>query len=413
MEPLRLLHIADAHLDTPFYGREESLRRKLRDACRQAFSRAVEEAIERDVHALLIAGDLFDDDRLSFTTERFLLEAMGRLKEAGVAVFYATGNHDPGRAGYRAHQLGWPDNVHLFTTAQPETVAITDRHGTQLGWLTAAGHSSRREEKNLAARYGQARNELPHVALLHAQVISARGAEYHDRYAPCTEEDLSASGFDYWALGHIHMQQRVSCNLPAWYAGNLQGRNPRETGPKGALYVEVAKGAAVQPEFMSLAPVTWDWIQLPCPSEARAFESLVGDLAASLRGSVNLADEREHLVRVDLTGESLLAAELCEVENLLELTEKLRGQTEVGWLEIRPKSVVRPVDLEEYRGSATVLGEAIDLLQELEMEDELLDRLRPGDLARTDMPDVRRYLRDLLTGLDRELAALLVPEKQR
>jgi exonuclease SbcD len=203
MEPLRLLHIADAHLDTPFYGREEALRRKLRDACRQAFSQALEEAIERNVHALLIAGDLFDNDRLSFTTERFLLEAMGRLREAGIAVFYATGNHDPGRAGYRAHQLGWPDNVYLFTKAQPETVAITDRQGTQLGWLTAAGHSSRREEKNLAARYGQARNELPHIALLHAQVISARGAEYHDRYAPCTEEDLSTGGFDYWALAWI------------------------------------------------------------------------------------------------------------------------------------------------------------------------------------------------------------------
>lgn len=413
MEGLRLLHVADAHLDTPFYGREESLRRKLRDACRQAFSQAVEEAIQRDVHALLIAGDLFDNDRLSFSTERFLLEAMGRLREAGVAVFYATGNHDPGRANYRARQLDWPDNVHLFTTGRPETLAISDRNGTQVGWLTAAGHSSREEEKNLAVRYGQARNELPHVALLHAQVVSARGAEDHDRYAPCTEHDLSAGGFDYWALGHIHVRQRVRDDIPAWYAGNLQGRNPRETGPKGALYVELCKDSVVEPEFIPLAPVVWDWTELSCPSVPSTFESLARELAVSLRANINLADEREHLVRVDLTGESPLGAELGERENVLELTDELQNQIGLGWLEIRPKTVVRPVDLEKYQGSATVLGKALDLLQELEVDDGLLDRIRPETLARNDVADVRQYLRDLLVGIDREMASLLVPEEER
>ena len=142
MESLRILHIADAHLDTPFYGREEWLRRKLREACRQAFRSAVEVAIERKVHAVLIAGDLFDNDILSFTTERFIVQAMAKLKEAGVVVFYATGNHDPGRKNYRVQQIAWPDNVHLFTSNQPETVEVNDRNGNRIAWLTAAGHSS-------------------------------------------------------------------------------------------------------------------------------------------------------------------------------------------------------------------------------------------------------------------------------
>jgi len=93
---MRFLHIADVHLDTSFAGRSEEVRARLREASRQAFRNAVDLAIREDVHALLIAGDLFDGDRLSFQTERFLLEQVGRLNDQGISVVYATGNHDPG-----------------------------------------------------------------------------------------------------------------------------------------------------------------------------------------------------------------------------------------------------------------------------------------------------------------------------
>ncbi|NLM94171.1 MAG: DNA repair exonuclease, partial [Firmicutes bacterium] len=111
---MRFVHLADAHLDTPFYGQGEDLRRRLREAARTSFSQAVDWALERRADAFLIAGDLFDNDLLSFATERFLLGEMSRLQEGGIQVFYATGNHDPGQAGYRAHALPWPKNVTLF-----------------------------------------------------------------------------------------------------------------------------------------------------------------------------------------------------------------------------------------------------------------------------------------------------------
>ena len=54
---LRILHLADAHLDAPFYGRDESLRQKPRHATWQAFSAGVDHAIDRKVHGFLIVGD--------------------------------------------------------------------------------------------------------------------------------------------------------------------------------------------------------------------------------------------------------------------------------------------------------------------------------------------------------------------
>ncbi|MEA3356201.1 MAG: exonuclease SbcCD subunit D [Candidatus Bipolaricaulota bacterium] len=410
---MRILHIADAHLDTPFYGRTGALRRKLQRACRQAFSSAVDVAIQREVHAFLIAGDLFDNDRLSFSTEGFLFKALGRLNESGIPVFYATGNHDPGQAKYRTQQLEWPDNVYLFASGVPETVPIVDHEGNQVGWLTAAGHNTSQEGSNLAAQFRPAKSVLPHVAMLHTQIVSAKGAEQHGRYAPCTRGDLTGPGFDYWALGHVHLRQKVFEDVPAWYPGNLQGRNPKETGPKGALYIELERHGIPQMEFIPLAPVVWDWVELRCPEGPTTFASLVSGLADKIRRVTDLADGREHLVRIDLTGESPLADRINDVENLRELTALIQDEIDVSWLEIRPRGLVRPVQFEQYEGSATVLGEFLGLLKELLKDDTLLEQIRPADLARTDIQDARKYLRGLLPGMDREAAALLIPEGER
>ncbi|MGD8873441.1 MAG: DNA repair exonuclease, partial [Gemmatimonadota bacterium] len=105
---MRFLHVADVHLDTSFAGRSESVRRRLREASREAFRRAVDLAIREEVHAFLIAGDLFDGERLSFTTERFLLDQASRLADHGITVVYATGNHDPGAPGAGPRSLAWP-----------------------------------------------------------------------------------------------------------------------------------------------------------------------------------------------------------------------------------------------------------------------------------------------------------------
>ena len=110
---MRFLHVADVHLDTSFSGRSEAVRRRLRDASREAFRNAVDLAIREDVHAFLIAGDLFDGERLSFQTERFLLEQTERLGDHGITVVYATGNHDPGGVSHPRDRglLGLPGGL--------------------------------------------------------------------------------------------------------------------------------------------------------------------------------------------------------------------------------------------------------------------------------------------------------------
>src|SRR5690606_12087730 len=86
--PFRFVHIADVHLDTVFAARSDDVRRRLREAAREAFRRAVDLTLRSGAHALLIAGDLFDQDRISFATERFLAEELARLRNRGISVCY-------------------------------------------------------------------------------------------------------------------------------------------------------------------------------------------------------------------------------------------------------------------------------------------------------------------------------------
>ncbi len=403
---LRLLHLADVHLDTPFYGREESVRNKLRAGARQAFTSAVDLAVDRRVHGLLIAGDLFDNDLLTFATEKFLLGEMVRLLEAGIPVFYATGNHDPGRANYRAHQLEWPENVRLFRSGSPETVRIGDA-----GYLTAAGHSTRGEAGNIASGYGMAREDRPHVAMLHTQVMSAAGAERHERYAPCSYEDLARPGFDYWALGHVHVRQRLFDDLPAWYLGNLQGRNPRETGQKGALYVEIEKGSVPEPEFVPLAPVLWETIEVESPPEPVTLDDFAEAVASRAAAKIQVGGGFERFIRLDLLGKSALARELGSEENIRELERDLEEKLDVSRVEVRPRRVSRPVDVQAYRGSVTVLGKVLELLEQAAYDDDLMGKIRPAELVMA-VDDELSYLRGLLEGAGLMAAESLVTEER-
>src|SRR5207237_5856153 len=85
----------------------------------------------------------------------------------------------------------------------------------------------------------------------------------HDRYAPCSEDQMVNSGYDYWALGHIHQRCVVRPVSPAIvFPGNLQGRHVRETGPKGAYLVTVDDAGHVDLQFRRLDVARWEVIEL-------------------------------------------------------------------------------------------------------------------------------------------------------
>jgi DNA repair exonuclease SbcCD nuclease subunit len=410
---MRFVHVADVHLDTSFAGRSEPVRQRLREASREAFRRAVDLAIREDAHAFLIAGDLFDSDRLSLRTERFILEQVARLGDHRITVVYATGNHDPGSAANGPRRLAWPTHVHVVSDATPRRVLVTDGSGDPVGYVTAVGHASAEERADLSRALPRPSGELPQVALLHTQVHHSLGSDAHHAYAPSELSFLMRAGYDYWALGHIHERQSLSDDPPIWYAGSLQGRTNAERGERGALLADLSDRDAPAVAFRALAPVRWETLATDRLEGVRSLDELLRHLQLaweSERRQEGLSGTVEWMVRVVLSGPCPLWSELRSEEDREHVASELRDV--LGALEVTVSAEhVHPVlSLREHAARVDVLGEALRLCAAVRRGDAKLD-VGAGDFAgipSDDSSTVDDYVRDLLEGAEGELAARLV-----
>jgi len=128
-----------------------------------------------------------------------------------------------------------PANVHEFPTGKPGSVKLD---ALQVA-LHGQGFAERSANDNLALAYPAPVPGWFNIGILHT---SLTGREPHAPYAPCSVDDLRSRGYDYWALGHVHDYEVVALDPLVIFPGNLQGRNIRERGAKGAVLVKVEDG---------------------------------------------------------------------------------------------------------------------------------------------------------------------------
>ncbi len=413
---LKFLHVADVHLDTSFYSKNENLRKKLRDGIRKSFSKAVDLCIDEKVQGLLIAGDLFDNDRLSFKTEQFLIREFCRLKDNNIKVFYATGNHDPGHMSYRVNSIKWPDNVYLFKDNEIKRVDIKDFNGKTLGKIISCGHRTNNDSRNLVKAFPQREGKIPHIGLVHTMVTNVKNSENHNRYLPCSKEDLESKNYDYWALGHIHKRLRVSDRCDIYYPGNIQGRHPRETGKKGGLLVSIDENCDVKVEFRTLSTIEWHSINVNGLEDIKEYSQLKKYISSIIGDYIkeNSLLNRELILRVELEGRAFLKAELSLQENLEEMVEELTLDMDLLELEIKVDRLVGRIDGEDYKGGNHVLALVLEVLRDIGEDEEILNRLLEIPLLKKGIgkrEEKIAYIRELLGGIDEEAVGYMVGDR--
>lgn len=249
---MKFLHCADIHIDSPLRGlsRGEGVPAdEIRRAARAAFENLVALAVDEEVAVVVIAGDLYDGDRDDFDTAIYLQRQFARLGEAGIPVVLVYGNHDA--ASEITRRLRPPANVHVFPHAAPTTVTFDDVgiafHGQS--------YSKRAVTQDLSLAYPDRVAGYLNVGVLHTCLDGRPG---HEPYAPCRVDALAARGYEYWALGHVHVRDALQRD-GTWivFPGNIQGRHARETGAKGATLVEYSGEQVRSVEHRELDMVRW------------------------------------------------------------------------------------------------------------------------------------------------------------
>ena len=402
---MRFIHAADIHLDTSFSSRSDTVRSRLRDASRVAFERMVDLALLEQVDAVLLAGDLFDDDRLSFQTERFLLEQLYRLQLVEIPVVYATGNHDPGlsrgsgrvRGAGRSADLAWPDNVTVAGSSQPVRLTIENNAGEPVGIVTAAGHETAAETADLSKDFPTSEGRLPEVAVLHTQVMGSPGASEHALYAPSDLEVLKNAGFDYWALGHVHKRSCL-CEQPGiHYPGNTQGRTHGERGPKGCLLVTLSAGSQAEVVFKELAPIRWEDLEVHNPTDAATLDGLVRTVAAQWNEVADGVGVNGWIARISISGATPLWRELGREDDREYLRDELAYRLGLLHVTLRIRGVHPEIEVGEHAAREDALGQTL----------RLVAALRSGDTALPSLPTEQLIGLDNQDGLDEYLSGLL------
>jgi DNA repair protein SbcD/Mre11 len=315
---MRLVHAADLHLDSPLRGLsrlgDDAMATILRSATRRALENLVELVLQVDATILVLAGDVYDGDWHDYSTGRFFVQQLDRLHDEGVRVFLVAGNHDAASEITRA--LRPPPSVTMMQTNQPEVVVVDDLGVAVHG----QGFATRAVRQNLAVDFTRRVPGLVNVGLLHANVD---GAEGHDPYAPCRLEDLTGLGYDYFALGHVHQRAVLhEGEQTVAYSGNLQGRHIRESGPKGALVVDVEPGAGATVEFRALDVARWARVPVPV-DDCQTLDDALHAADRHLRRAVEDAGGRPVAARVEFTGYTAVAADLADAPQIREEIDRI------------------------------------------------------------------------------------------
>ena len=303
---MRFLHVADIHLDSPMRHlrrMHEDASRALADCTRRALRNLVNFTLDpaNGIEFVVIAGDVFDGTWKDYQTGLFFQSEMLRLKAGGIPVVAIRGNHDA--QGKMTRDLAdWRDSITFLDADRCQTL-----RGSEIGLsddVVIHGQSFRDASvtDNLAASYPLGSAGAFHLGLLHTSLTG--NFDGHEDYAPCSLDDLRTRGYGYWALGHIHIRQpmhREGDEATIHFSGNLQGRNVRECGPKGALIVDVDDDYRPHCRFQSFDVLRWIHLTVElAPGDDVA--DAMARLEVKLKQAMRDREGRDLAVRVTFVG---------------------------------------------------------------------------------------------------------------
>ncbi|WP_018937040.1 DNA repair exonuclease [Thioalkalivibrio sp. ALJ24] len=373
--PVQILAVGDMHL-----GRQPArLPAALADdgaklGPAEAWERCVRLAIERQVDAVVLAGDLVEREDDFFEAYRQLRTGIDRLTGAGIRVAGVAGNHDVAVLPRLADEL---EGFHLLGrggTWESVTLGTGEDRVTLHGW----SFPSRRVTTSPLAGHDFHANEGAaagvQLGLLHAD-RDARDSHY----APVRSAELAGAGLDAWLLGHIHRPDALDAagtagRYTGGYLGSITGLHPGEHGARGPWLLTVEAGRIQSLEQQCLAPLHWARVDLDLTGletaeqartrllqqlreleaglDARPLPPRALGLRLRLTGATTLAGEvanqldghREESIAASPERFTFIERILADTRPPVDLDELARRQDHAGLLARRLRDLHRPAD---------------------------------------------------------------------
>lgn len=241
MNTVKILHTADMHIGAAesFLGASAQTRRF---ETLLTFERIFDIAVEKAVQIILIAGDLFDSNRVE---DNFVDAVFNKIAAvAPIKVVFVGGNHDPLNSESPFMTRDLPENLYVLGVKDERilfediNVCVFGRSFENVYLRGEENFTLETEEKyiNIMAQHGELKSDL------------------NSEYNAITPKFVKNSGMDYIALGHVHKKSEIGKieNTSFAYCGCPEGQGFDELDEKGIYIGEVGKGIC-NLEFVSVA----------------------------------------------------------------------------------------------------------------------------------------------------------------
>ncbi|MEX2185813.1 MAG: hypothetical protein WD875_03420, partial [Pirellulales bacterium] len=322
-----------------------AMRPLLVDAGYRAALAVFDTAIDRQVDFVALTGDLVDPRAAGPRGVAMLLGQFERLDDAGIAVYWLSGDIDAADRWPEAVEL--PANVHRIDAGRGECL-LHWRGGVSIARLGPLGALPRRSRGENAAALTS---------------ISTDGGDPFTIALARGTPRLSAgeAPFDYLALGGEGERHILHSGAP-WVvqAGSPQGRSIRQCGAHGCTLVEVDSAGHVRVALRTTDVVRWREEQLSlddCQSRAR-WETLLRDRLAVVAAE---AGDRAVLLRLKLlAGSSRIGRserERLAADMLAWLRETYAVEPQSIWTVAIDHEPAAFDALDESEEQETILGE--------------------------------------------------------
>jgi exonuclease SbcD len=213
-EIVRIAHISDTHLGYTRYAKlhPETSRNQREVDVQEAYGRAVDAILERDVDLVIHSGDVFDSVRPATHVIIGFLKQTFRITKLDIPYLVAAGNHETPRLRSTTAALEYANLVNAISAHGFEIdYESIDVEGTAVG-VTLVPHG---------AVFGTgavtpARDADINILVTHGMVPGLE-ARQHEMGEANLQPGMLESSFDYIALGHYHEFHKHKPN--AYYAG--------------------------------------------------------------------------------------------------------------------------------------------------------------------------------------------------
>lgn len=343
---IRILHTADWHIGQTLRGfsREHEHRK--------VFERLEEIVVERDVDALVVAGDVFDSQNPSGEAQQLFYNTLVRLSRAHprMAMVISAGNHDAAgrleapRPLLEAFNIRVVGNVRRRegrVEAARHLVPIVDASGAVAAHVLAVSYPTAACLPNLTRLDGEAGSPviagvrslyaelvdtlrgpmdgLPFVLTGHLHVaggIESEGAERRILVGGqhAVPHDVFPGEASYVALGHLHKAQAIGRDTVR-YSGSLIPMSATELPYAHGVTLVSLDGTTVLSEHIPIGrPVPF--VRLPESGDMRLTE--LGDHLTAMSLLPDLLSHERPFVQVRLAREGLSPGFREEVDRIAE-----------------------------------------------------------------------------------------------